>query len=75
MGNSPCPRCLITKDLIPQMGSVLDQNRRLIRRVDDEGRQRKVQAARKLIYVDGRVVNSEAVESILRSESLVPTIV
>lgn len=42
-------------------------------RVDNEDRKRKVQTARRIIYEKNYAVNSEAVEKLLKEESLVPT--
>ncbi|TFK49657.1 hypothetical protein OE88DRAFT_1632605 [Heliocybe sulcata] len=74
MGQCPCPRCLVRKDCLQDLGNVEDQAMRTeSRRVDSNDRQYKVDQARTLIYGDGYVVNSERVEELLKSESLVPT--
>ena len=44
-------------------------------RADDDARRRKVSTARAAIYDKGYAVNSEAVENLLKEESLVPTTV
>ncbi|KAI0054211.1 hypothetical protein BV25DRAFT_1817308 [Artomyces pyxidatus] len=49
------------------------QQRRTLARVDNAQRRAHISSARKLIYQDEYAVNSEAVEKILKAESLVPT--
>lgn len=44
-------------------------------RVDDAHRQRRVAAARRIIYEKNYAVKSEAVENLLKEESLVPVAV
>ncbi|KAI0065337.1 hypothetical protein BV25DRAFT_1799386 [Artomyces pyxidatus] len=74
LGFCPCPSCLISKDRLHRMGKPQDmQQRRTLARVDDAQRRAHVSSARKLIYQDEYAVNSEAVEKILKAESLVPT--
>jgi hypothetical protein len=76
MGSCPCPRCKITKEELPGLGSKSDMAIRVERvRTDNEERQNKVENARDLIYRDGYVVNSTRVDDLLKSESLVPTTV
>jgi C4-type Zn-finger protein len=76
MGECPCPRCKIKKRDIWKLGTPEDMASRVeLKREDDARRQEVVQSARKLIYEDGYVVNSKAVEDILKPESLVPTVV
>ena len=54
----------------------LDAKQRLsLARVDDERRQRKITTARSIIYEKKYALDSEAVEKILKEESLVPTLV
>ncbi|KLO04861.1 hypothetical protein SCHPADRAFT_840114 [Schizopora paradoxa] len=73
MGDHPCPRCLISKSDIHLLGSKKDAKNRKILRTDDAKRQDKITTCRKFIYEDGYVVNSKAVENILKEESWVPT--
>ena len=49
------------------------KERKTLARVDNEGRRRKVERAREIIYKKNYAVNNENVEAILRPESLVPT--
>jgi hypothetical protein len=52
----------------------LDMKQRKSRpRVDNADRKRKVATARRIIYEKNYAVNSEAVERLLKEESLVPT--
>lgn len=56
------------------LGTKLDaQRRKNLLRHDDEDRRRKVSRSRTLIFKDGRNVTSEAVEDLLKDESLTPT--
>jgi hypothetical protein len=73
MGKFPCPKCLIPKDMLHKLGTPVDEELRRVFRVDDEKRQEKINQARRLIYEQGYVVNSQRVDAILGEESLVPT--
>jgi hypothetical protein len=74
LGGCPCPRCCIPMKQVPDMGTKFDARRRekLIRK-DDEDRHYKVGLARRFIYEQGRNINSEAVEKVLKPQSLTPT--
>ena len=75
-GGCPCPRCLIKFDEIPLLGTSRDRETREQRMRNDTPEIRAlVENARKLIYKDGYVVNSEKVEDLLKPASLVPTTV
>lgn len=74
LGSMPCPRCLVPKDHIRDIGKKVDMSRRdRLARVDDDRRKRKVEAARRFIYEQGKRPNSKAVTNILGSKSLTPT--
>ena len=76
MGGRPCPRCLVKKDDIGNLGTMADHAVRTCdTRLDNTARQDKVMKARELIYEGGYVVNSEHVENLLKDQSLVPTVV
>ena len=61
---------------ISEMGTKLDAKcHETLLRQDDEAKRKTVALARQFIYTDGRNINSEAVERILKDESLVPTTV
>ncbi|CDO76810.1 hypothetical protein BN946_scf185033.g7 [Trametes cinnabarina] len=75
MGNCPCPRCLVPKDRICEIGTPQDKVARERKaRVDDASRKAIVQQARGFIMSKGLGVNSTAVEAILKPQSLVPTL-
>ncbi|KAF4622074.1 hypothetical protein D9613_008985 [Agrocybe pediades] len=74
LSEHPCPRCLVKKCDIHNIGTKLDMKRReQLRRVDDDHRRSKVEQARKLIYTKGYSPGSERVSDILESMSLSPT--
>lgn len=61
---------------IQNMGKAQDmQQRRTLKRTDNDDRKRKVNIARNIIYQKNYAVNSKAVENQLKKESLVPTLV
>ena len=73
MGACPCPRCLILKDLIPNLGMPRDRQLRTSQqRKNDISWQVKISSARDLIYKQNYAVDSTAVEKILKEQSLVP---
>ncbi|KJA13591.1 hypothetical protein HYPSUDRAFT_151446 [Hypholoma sublateritium FD-334 SS-4] len=74
MGNCPCPRCLTPKDLLDQLGTGRDKNRRVkLARVDNLQHRVKISSSCDIIYIQNRTVNSIFVENILKPESWVPT--
>jgi hypothetical protein len=74
LGKHPCPRCLVEKCHIHELGSKPDLGRRdKLVRIDDGPRQFDVEAARKLIYTQGVRINSKRIAAILDLKSLVPT--
>lgn len=74
MGSCPCPRCLTPKDLLDQLGTGRDKNRRArLARIDNLQYRVKVSSARDVIYNQNCAVNSRFVDNILKPESLVPT--
>ncbi|KZT18728.1 hypothetical protein NEOLEDRAFT_1079423, partial [Neolentinus lepideus HHB14362 ss-1] len=74
MGQCPCPHCLIHKDHLPDLGSPEDLAVWTEKhQIDNNARHSKVDQARRLVYEDGYVVNSEHVEELLKLESLVPS--
>jgi hypothetical protein len=73
-GSCPCPRCLVPKSKIPEVGTAFDERRReKSRRVDDFNRNWNVSLAREYIYERGFGVRSAAVERLLAEESYTPT--
>lgn len=73
LGGCPCPRCLIPKARIPNMGMSRDRQQRATMERDDERRRVMVSSARKLIYEDNYAVSSAPVERLLKPQSWVPT--
>lgn len=75
MGICPCPRCLIKKTELPALGTLQDDKRRKKLRVNNYHLRTKVAITRGIIYGKGTPVYADAVNDILKSESLVPTTV
>lgn len=76
LGLCPCPRCLVAKDKIPNVGKVYDDLQcNTTARVDSDARIYDIDVVRKFIYEDGQGVKSAAVERVLCNKSLVPTTV
>jgi hypothetical protein len=73
LARCPCPRCLIEKSQIHELGTTRDQQRRKRTRIDSHLRQQKVEMARGWIFEKGYGVRNAAVERVLAPESLVPT--
>ena len=75
-GRCPCPRCLIPMERLQNMGMGLDMvQRESLSRVDDIKRRVKVTSARNIIYEKNYAVDGDAVETILKEQTLVPTLV
>jgi Plavaka transposase len=73
MGAAPCPRCLMKKCEMHDMGSEEDSMLRTIgARVDDANRQEQVRLAREKIFDEGYVVNSTKVGVHLKDDSMLP---
>jgi hypothetical protein len=65
---------MIPMKQVPELGTKLDANRRKdLLRKDDGVRRYKIDCARKFIFKEGRNVNSDAVEKLLKDESWTPT--
>ena len=61
---------------LSELGSTNDMERRQkLARVDSHANQFNIQTARCIIYEKGYAVTSDAVEALLKNESLVPTAV
>jgi hypothetical protein len=75
--NGTCPRCCVPVAQYHQMGTPEDMERRKsMIRTDNMEWIEKVKAARSLIYEGKKAVdNKKDVESLLKADSLVPTIV
>src|ERR1700710_1585152 len=74
LGGCPCPRCLIPKSRVQNLGLSLDiKQRKTLERKDDSSRQSKITISRSLIYDRGYGVRSNAVENLLKEHLLVLT--
>ncbi|KAF5384836.1 hypothetical protein D9615_000907 [Tricholomella constricta] len=74
LGACPCPRCLLQKEMIPEVGTKLDATRReTLSRTSDTTFREKVQLARDAIYRLAVTIKSVVVERLLAAQSLVPT--
>jgi hypothetical protein len=73
LGCCLCPRCLMNKKYVSELGTLNDQRRRNHIRIDSEHMRSLVERARKLIFQKGRLVNGTAIQNILGSQSLTPT--
>ncbi|TRM56743.1 hypothetical protein BD626DRAFT_375545, partial [Schizophyllum amplum] len=74
LGTCLCPRCLIEKNQVKELGMVRAMKRRAkTQRNDSERKQEHVENARKAIFEHGYAVNSEKVDRILRDVSSTPT--
>ncbi|KIJ57457.1 hypothetical protein HYDPIDRAFT_64582, partial [Hydnomerulius pinastri MD-312] len=75
LGKCPCPRCTIPMSRVHNLGMTRDTNEReTLARIDDCVRQHKIKIARTHIYESGLGVHSDAVEGLLKDQSLVPTL-
>lgn len=74
LGEFPCPRCLIPKCRVPDLGTKNDKKRReTLARVDNEDQRNTVELARERIYKDGASINSKSIKDLLGPQSLTPT--
>ncbi|KAF9643157.1 hypothetical protein BDM02DRAFT_3104798 [Thelephora ganbajun] len=73
LGTCPCPRCLIKKKYLPGLGTRVDIQQRAKLRTCDQRYQDKIETTQKIIYENGYVVNSKAVNRVIGSESFTPT--
>jgi len=70
---APCPRCLIMKNQICDIGKKFDVSRRdRLAWVDNRHRKHTVELARQLLYESGKRPNSKAMAKILGPKSLAP---
>ena len=73
LGEYLCPRCNITKPLVPDIGTINDMKRRKNIRVDNDLRRLVVNNARVRIFRQGMAVNSVKVQRLLNKGSLTAT--
>ena len=74
MGDRPCPRCLVPKDKLDLMGTVLDNVYRIGHGIRIYFKN-TVEKARRLIYFRAKGISSVAVEALRKETSSVPTLV
>jgi hypothetical protein len=75
-GYCPCPRCGIPATRFQNLGMVLDMKQRSrLARVDDQSTRKKIELARSIIYEKNFAIDTNAVEELLKDESLTPTLV
>ena len=72
-GLCPCPRCLVPKQKLDQLGSFADTRIRVCKACKYDGE--SICEARRLIYEHGLAINSAAVQRKLMATSSVPTLV
>jgi hypothetical protein len=73
MGKHPCPRCLIPKERLHNLGKARDrQQRSTLCRNRDSRLLSRISAARVLIYEKNYVLDGVAVKCLLDEHSLVP---
>ncbi|KAL5537155.1 hypothetical protein ACEPAF_978 [Sanghuangporus sanghuang] len=72
MGAFSCPKCLIRREFIHELGTTRDNQRCNRRRLDDAHRQDSVSNSRRWIFESGYAVDSGQVKGILGDGSLVP---
>ena len=74
LGNLPCPRCLVQKSEIHELGTRRDFKRRETKvRMDDDRRRMLVETARGMLYEKGLRPTSKGILDLLASRSLTPT--
>lgn len=76
LGGCPCPRCLIEKAKIRNLGmkrDMLARERLNQLRIDSTGIQNRIETARKHLFALGALVNGTKVDGRLKKDSLVPT--
>ncbi|KAJ2933285.1 hypothetical protein H1R20_g3796, partial [Candolleomyces eurysporus] len=73
LGDCPCPRCLVSKDNLDQLGTEADfQTREGQARRDDNARRELVQSALSKIFHEGISLSGKAVDDLLKPQSLQP---
>jgi hypothetical protein len=73
LGQYPCPRCLVARKDIRNLGKKRDRKKRTTgKRVDDQARRDKIKEARKDIFCRGEGVDSVKIKRALAYGSLVP---
>lgn len=73
LGACPCPRCLVPKSWLAELGTKQDRQRRLMTRTNDEDRRSRISRVRDWIYIEGRTLKNKFIELTLGPKSEVPT--
>ncbi|KAF7422998.1 hypothetical protein PC9H_011162 [Pleurotus ostreatus] len=76
LGGCPCPRCLIAKANIRNLGmkrDLLARTRLNQLRIDSARIRAQIETARKHLFAAGALVNGTKVDGLLKKDSLVPT--
>lgn len=74
-GLCPCSRCLIKKTELSALGTLRDNSQRAKIWINNHHFRTKISLAREIIYKHGLCVDADAVNNLLKEESLVPTTV
>ncbi|KAI0308839.1 hypothetical protein OF83DRAFT_1072926 [Amylostereum chailletii] len=75
LGACPCPRCIVPKDQIKDLGKTVDINRHERNtRVSTDIERRVVEKARKMIFEKGVPVNSARIDVVLGGKGLLPNV-
>jgi len=76
LSHYPCPWCLVQLDCVSNMGMPQDIKQYIsLACVDDLKRHSHIKATLEAIYVENYTINSSAMETLLKEDSLVPTMV
>ena len=74
LGGCLCPRCLVKKADVPQMGKPSDMLTRMTDiRTNDKAYQALINKAQRLIFQHGKKITGKGVSDLLKDQSLVPT--
>ena len=73
-GRCPCPRCLMLKNKVHNLGTALDMSQQeSLAHIDNLDHRDKVKKARSIIYNQDYAVTNKASEELLNEQSLVAT--
>ncbi|KZT12196.1 uncharacterized protein LAESUDRAFT_754689 [Laetiporus sulphureus 93-53] len=73
LARCPCPRCLILKNDIAQMGSEVEMHRRAHARTDNSSMHGIIERTRAWVFQKGIALNSKTISHLLNPKSLVTT--
>ena len=72
LAECPCVTCYIKKPFLSAMGTVANGYRKLKIRMDNTEVRKKIELARRKIFEGGRKASGSAIDSLLKSKSLLP---